>query len=150
MKTMKMVGLALVLLPTSAWAAKKPKVAAAINQAHTVYVQAADGEETKPGLAKEDMQAIANVRTALRNWGRYTLTDDRGKADLIVVVRTASRRSDPAGGSAEARRVMAQALVPGEVTCRPRKGGSSQGRDVTMSAPWMKPRLMWIGLRFAN
>ena len=67
MKTMKMVGLALVLLPASAWAAKKPKVAAAINQAHTVYVQAADGEETKPGLAKEDMQAIANVRTALRN-----------------------------------------------------------------------------------
>ena len=98
MNTMKVVGLALVLLPASAWAAKKPKVAAAINQAHTVYVQAADGEETKPGLAKEDMQAIANVRTALRNWGRYTLTDDRSKADLIVVVRTASRRSDPAGG----------------------------------------------------
>ncbi len=98
MNTIKVVGLALVLSPTLVLAAKKPKVAEAINQAHTVYVQAADGEETKPGLAREDMQAIANVRIALRNWGRYTFTDDRSKADLIFVVRTAKRRSDAGGG----------------------------------------------------
>jgi hypothetical protein len=94
MKTIKIVGLALVLFPALVLAEKKPKVAEAINRAHTVYVQSADGEETKPGLAKEDMQAIANVRIALRNWGRYTFTDDRSKADLIFVVRAVGRRAD--------------------------------------------------------
>lgn len=98
MKTIKILALAMVLFPTLVLAEKKPKVAPAINQAHTVYVQAADGEETKPGLAREDMQAIANVRIALRNWGRYTFTDDRSKADLIFVVRTAKRRMDGGGG----------------------------------------------------
>jgi hypothetical protein len=100
MKTIKIVGLALVLFPTLVLAEKKPKVAEAINQAHTVYVQAADGEETKPGLAREDMQAIANVRFLLRNWGRYTFTDDRSKADLIFVVRTVRRRADNGGTGA--------------------------------------------------
>jgi hypothetical protein len=101
MKTLKVVGLALVLLPTLMLAEKKekkPKVPEAINQAHLVYVQAADGDETKPGLAKEDVQAIANVRILLRNWGRYTFTDDRSKADLVFVVRTARRRADMGGG----------------------------------------------------
>ena len=97
MKKIKILGLALVLFPTLVLAEKKPKVAPAINQAHTVYVQAADGEETKPGLAREDIQAIANVRIALRSWGRYTFTDDRSKADLIFVVRTAKRRMDGGG-----------------------------------------------------
>ena len=90
MKIIKIVGVALVLFPTLLSAEKKPKVAEAINQAHTVYVQAADGEETKPGLSRQDMQAIANVRTLLRDWGRYTVTNERSKADLIFVVRTAS------------------------------------------------------------
>ena len=97
MKTIKILGLALVLFPSLVLAEKKPKVAPAINQAHTVYVQAVDGEETKPGLAREDMQAIANLRIALRSWGRYTFTDDRSKADLIFVVRTARRRADGGG-----------------------------------------------------
>ena len=101
MKTIKVVGLVLMMLPTLVLAAdkkeKKPKVPEAINQAHLVYVQAADGEETKPGLAKADVQAIANVRILLRNWGRYTFTDDRSKADLVFVVRTA-KRSDLGGG----------------------------------------------------
>lgn len=98
MKTIKIVSVSLVLLPALVAAAKGPKVPEAINQAHTFYVQSVDGEETKPGLAREDMQVIANVRTALRNWGRYTFTDDRSKADLIFVVRVAKRRSDSGGG----------------------------------------------------
>lgn len=100
MKTFKIVCLALVLLPAIALAenkAKKPKVAEAINQAHLAYVQSVDGEETKPGLTKEDMQAIANVRSALRVWGRYTLTDDRSKADLIFEIHTARRRQGDSG-----------------------------------------------------
>jgi hypothetical protein len=100
MKIIKIVALALVLFPTLVLAEKKPKVAEAINRAHTVYVQAADGEETKPGLAREDMQAIANVRVLLRNWGRYTFTDDRSKADLIFVVRTVRQRADSGGTGA--------------------------------------------------
>ncbi len=95
MKTIKYVGLALVLLPGLVLAQKKdkkPKVDEAINKAHTVYVQAADGEATKAGLAKEDVQAIANVRAVLRQWGRYTFTDDRSAADLILVVHTAKHR----------------------------------------------------------
>ena len=98
MKTIKIVSVSLVLLPALVAAAKGPKVPEAINQAHTFYVQSVDGEETKPGLAREDMQVIANVRTALRNWGRYTFTDDRSKADLIFVVRVAKRRNDSSGG----------------------------------------------------
>jgi hypothetical protein len=98
MKTIQIVSMSLVLLPALVAAAKGPKVPEAINQAHTFYVQSVDGEETKPGLAREDMQVIAYVRTALRNWGRYTFTDDRSKADLIFVVRVAKRRSDGSGG----------------------------------------------------
>ena len=98
MKTIKLVCVSLMLLPTLVAAEKKPKVPEVINQAHTFYVQSVDGDETKPGLAREDMQAIANVRTLLRNWGRYTFTDDRSKADLIFVVRTAKRRADSGGG----------------------------------------------------
>jgi hypothetical protein len=107
MKTLKVAGLALVLLPSLVLAAdkkeKKPKVPEAINQAHLVYVQSSDGEETKPGLAREDMQAIANVRILLRNWGRYTFTDDRSKAELIFVVHTAKRRTDMGGGGGYGR-----------------------------------------------
>jgi len=103
MKTIKLVGLALVVFPMLVLAEKKPKVAEAIHQAHTVYVQAADGDETKPGLAREDMQAIANVRTLLRNWGRHTFTDDRSKADLIFVVRTARRNPYGGGGGVVGR-----------------------------------------------
>lgn len=92
MKTLKIICLTLVLFPILALAEKKPKIPEAIDQAHAVYVQSVDGEETKPGLTKEDVQAIANLRSALRTWGRYTVTDDRSKADLIFVVHTARRR----------------------------------------------------------
>ncbi len=98
MKIIKIVSVALMLLPTLASAEKKPKVAEAINQAHTVYVQAADGEETKPGLPRQDMQAIANLRTLLRGWGRYTVINERSKADLIFVVRTANSGGMDKGG----------------------------------------------------
>jgi hypothetical protein len=97
MKTIKLVCVPFLLFSVLAAAEKKPKVPEAINQAHTFYVQSVDGEETKAGLAREDMQAIANVRTLLRNWGRYTFTDDRSKADLIFVVRIAKRKGDGGG-----------------------------------------------------
>jgi hypothetical protein len=104
MKTIKFVGLALVVFPILAHAGKKPKVPEAINQAHLVFVQAAEGEETAPGLPKQEVQAIANMRAALRSWGRYTLTDDRSKADLIFVVHKATRQSNFNDGFGAERR----------------------------------------------
>lgn len=100
MKVFSFVCLALVMLPALASAEskeKKPKVAEAVGQAHLVFVQSVDGEETKRGLTKEDMQAIANIRSALRVWGRYTVIDDRSKADLIFLVHTARRRQGDSG-----------------------------------------------------
>jgi hypothetical protein len=102
MKTLKLAGLALLLLSSMVLAAdkkeKKPKVPEVINQARLVFVQSADGEETRPGLASEDFQAVTNVRILLRNWGRYMFTDDRSKADLIFVVHTARGRTEMGGG----------------------------------------------------
>ena len=133
MKIIKLVGLALVLFPALALAEKKPKVAVAIGQAHTVYVQAADGEETKPGLARTDVQAIANLRIALRNWGRFTYTDDRSKADLIFVVRTVSRRVDGGDGGGLGRGTQGEGSGMGRGSDMPASQNSSQfpgqGRD---------------------
>ena len=127
MKTAKYVWMALALMPALAAAEKKPKVPEAINQAHTVYVQAADGEETKPGLSREDVQAIANVRSALKSWGRYSFTDDRSKADLIFVVRTSKRKSDSAGGFGGGQLSPASSGGGGSVNGMPAPQGSQFG-----------------------
>ena len=38
------------------------------------------------------------LRTLLRGWGRYTVIDERSKADLIFVVRTANSGGMDNGG----------------------------------------------------
>ena len=135
MKTIKFVGLALVLFPILAQAGKKPKVPEAINQAHSVFVQAAEGEETAPGMPKEQVQAIANMRAVLRSWGRYTLTDERSKADLIIVVHKAMRRSDAGDGFGAERRGGGGSGVGANPSDMPAPQGGQypgQGRDSTM------------------
>lgn len=134
MKAYKTVCLALVLLPFLASAEKKPKVAEGINQAHAVYVQSTDGEETRPGLTKEDMQAIANVRSALRVWGRYTVIDDRSKADLIFVVHTArhrQRNSEDVFGRRPQGQGSGMGATPNDMPA-PQGGQFDQGRDTGM------------------
>jgi hypothetical protein len=100
MRYLKVVTLVLVLIPTLAFAqkkAKKPKLPAVIGQAHFVYVEAVDGEEFNSHLMPADRIAIADVRDALRAWGRYTFTTERDKADLVFVVRK-GRRAGAGGG----------------------------------------------------
>ena len=96
MSYLKAVTLVLALLPTLVVAEKKPKklsIPAAIGQAHYVYVEAVDGQEFNPNLQPADRIAIADLRDALREWGRYTFTADREKADLVFVVRKGRRAS---------------------------------------------------------
>lgn len=90
MKHFKLALLILLLAPGFVAAqkkAKKPIVPAVFNSARFVYVQAVDGQEFDRNLYPEDRMAIADVRDALQVWGRYTLTVERDKADLVFVVR---------------------------------------------------------------
>jgi hypothetical protein len=86
--------IALILLVASlaatAPAQKKPKrpvIPAVFDHARYVYVQAVDGDAFNQKLYPEDRQAIADVESGLRYWGRYSLTVDRSQADLVFVVR---------------------------------------------------------------
>lgn len=90
MRSAKALALVLVLIPGLVFAqkkGKKPVVPAVFDHAQYIYVQAIDGDEFKPGLLTEDRLAIADVRDALRAWGRYAYTPERDKADLVFVVR---------------------------------------------------------------
>lgn len=90
MKSLKLTVLLVLLLPTLVLAqkkAKKPVIPAVFDHARYVYVQAIDGEEFNPNLDTADRLAIADIRDALQSWGRYALTVERDKADLIFVVR---------------------------------------------------------------
>jgi hypothetical protein len=137
MKILKISMLVVLLLPTLILAQKKEKkadVPIAFDQARYVFVQAVDGEEFQAGVGTPDRLAIADVRDALQKWGRYTVTPDRDKADLIFVVhkgravdaRTGAAISDdqdamgvPAGAQAPTRQ------RPGGVS--PNFGGETGG-----------------------
>jgi hypothetical protein len=101
MNCLKVTILLLVLLPTFAAAqkkGKKPSLPAVFDHARYVYVEAIDGEEFKQGLYIADRLAIADVKDALKKWGRYTLTFEREKADLVFVVRKGRLASARVGG----------------------------------------------------
>ena len=90
MKPFKVAVLVLALLSTLAQAEKKPKkpsLPEVFEQAHLVYVQAVDGTEFDSNVPAADRMAIAEVRDALKAWGRYTITPERGKAELVIFVR---------------------------------------------------------------
>src|SRR5258708_4165329 len=55
--------------------------------ARFVYVEGMDGGEFDRNLNPEDRMAIADVRDFLKKWGRYTISYERDKAELIFVVR---------------------------------------------------------------
>jgi hypothetical protein len=83
---------------------KKTILPAVFGQARYVYVEAVDGREFDPNLYPEDREAIADVRDALADWNRYTLTTEREQADLVFVVRKGRAASadvgvSPRGGS---------------------------------------------------
>ncbi|HEV2484761.1 MAG TPA: hypothetical protein VGT08_04440 [Terracidiphilus sp.] len=101
MNRFKVIILFLLLLPTLTAAqkkGKKPSLPAAFNHARYVYVEAVDGEEFNPNLYPADRIAIADLKDAIHAWGRYTLTFEREKADLVFVVRKGRLASTRAGG----------------------------------------------------
>lgn len=79
--------------------AKKHKLPALFDHARYVWVEAADGDEFKPGLLPEDRQAIADVEDSIRDWNRYILTARREEADLVFVVRKGRVASATLGGT---------------------------------------------------
>jgi hypothetical protein len=90
MKFLKITAVIVLLLPMLVLAqkkTKKPVVPEVFEHARFVFVQAVDGEEFSPNIDPADRLAIADIRDALQSWGRYTLTVERDKADLIFVVR---------------------------------------------------------------
>lgn len=90
MKSFKAALLLLVLLPALGQAEKKPKkpkLPEVFEQAHLVYVQAVDGNVQDSQVSAADRAAIAAVSEAVKAWGRYTLTTQREKADLVILVR---------------------------------------------------------------
>ncbi len=105
MKSLKLTVLLVLLLPAVVLAqkkTKKPVVPAVFEHARYVFVQAIDGEEFNPNLDSADRLAIADIRDALQSWGRYTLTVERDKADLIFVVRKGRMVEGRAGVDANA------------------------------------------------
>lgn len=105
MKQLKVVMLILLLLPMAAAAQKKPKkpsLPPVFEHASYVYVEAMDGGDRD--LAPEDRRAIADVRAALKAWGRYMLTMDRSQAELIVVVHKGRAAGTQIGGGVNSDR----------------------------------------------
>ena len=128
MKLLKILILVVLLFPTLVLAQKKEKkadVPIAFDQARYVFVQAVDGEEFQAGLGTPDRLAIADVRDALQKWGRYTVTPDRDKADLIFVVHK-GRVVDARTGAAIGDDQDSMGVPPGaQAPTRQRPGGVS-------------------------
>jgi len=55
--------------------------------ARYVYVTSYDGGEFNPNVFPEDRQAIADVQTAMHDWGRYIVVYHPRQADMIVAVQ---------------------------------------------------------------
>lgn len=121
-----------ILVPALAVAQKKKHndVPEAFDAAHSVYVEAADGDYTKPGLNPADRQAIEDVQDAVRKWNRYTLAVHPEQADLIIVVRKSrSAATDGQSGLPAAPRpngVAAPARAPGQPGDSDTLGASEQ------------------------
>ncbi len=58
-----------------------------LRNARYVYVMAMDGPETSADLYPEDRQAISEVETALKEWGKYIVVYNPGDADMVLRVQ---------------------------------------------------------------
>jgi len=102
MRLRTVLAVALVLLPVIGFAQKKSKkevVPAVLGVSRYVYVQSEDGDIYKPGLLREDRQAITDVENALRDWGRYALTPSLDGAELVFFVRKGRLADAKLGGT---------------------------------------------------
>lgn len=91
MKPFRSISMLLLLVPLFAQAQSKAKkhtdVPAVFENARYVYVQAQDGDITRPGLYPEDRQAISDVLDGLEAWNRYAIVTSRDRAELVFIVR---------------------------------------------------------------
>ena len=62
-------------------------------EARTIAVVAASQSQLSAEGAQENERARLEVQQALRNWGKYQVTQDTRSADLIVVVRKGHRQA---------------------------------------------------------
>jgi hypothetical protein len=102
MRRSKAIALLLILIPALGLAQKKTKkhnddVPAIFQYAHYIYVEALDGDLSRPGLYSPDRQAISDVEDGLRDWNRYTLANRRNEADVVLVVRKGRLANAQAG-----------------------------------------------------
>ncbi len=67
--------------------AVNPPFPGILKNARYVYVMAMDGPETSADLYTEDRQAISEVQTALKEWGKYIVVYNPGEADMILRVQ---------------------------------------------------------------
>jgi hypothetical protein len=76
---------------------KKPNVSPVFNSAHTIYVEAHNGQQFDRYLDPEDRAAIADVQDLLQAWKRYKLVTQREDADIVIVVRKGHGAANPDG-----------------------------------------------------
>ncbi len=62
-----------------------PKI---VTHATWVYVTSYDGADPNPRGSPEDLQAIANVQDALKQWGKYKLVYRPEAAEIVILVHT--------------------------------------------------------------
>lgn len=105
---------------------KKLTVPPAFQTAHTVFVQSADGEASRPGVSEADRMAIQQVTEAVKEWNRYTLADSPQKADLVIVVRKGHSVGDSDHvGLGMQPRPPEPSPVPGNPTMPPQPGANT-------------------------
>jgi hypothetical protein len=63
-----------------------PAFPATLANARFVYVASYDGDPFAADLPTGDRAAIATVQNAIQSWGKLTLVDQPGKADIIIMV----------------------------------------------------------------
>jgi hypothetical protein len=120
MKVWKAIALTVILIPAMGVAQKKKhnEVPEVFGTAHSIYIEAADGDYSKPGLNAADRRAIEDVQDALKAWGRYTLAVHPEQADLVFVVRKSRGNGMDAqsglSGPPRPNGVAAPARVPGQ------------------------------------
>lgn len=56
--------------------------------ARYVYVTSYDGNQWNPNILPDDRQAIANVQSAIQQWGKYILVYRPQEADIILAVQS--------------------------------------------------------------
>ena len=58
-----------------------------VANARFVYVTSYDGPSWSAKVLPEDRQAVSDVQSALRKWGKYTVVYEPEQADLILAVQ---------------------------------------------------------------